>query len=96
MQSSIDALKQWQFERPTNAPTTKMVEMTYNITKACPGGGKAMDTGFVNVTIEPGHAVEGRAGGPLKIVGNISRQQPRIRRKPGANVTEDNSIFRSP
>jgi TonB family protein len=76
MQSSIDALKQWQFERPTKAPATTSVEMSYSLTKPCPGGGKGMDVGTVKVTIEPGHTVEGQTGDPLKIVGNISQQQP--------------------
>ena len=76
MQSSLDAVKQWQFERLTSAPAMTTVVMSYGLTKACPGGGKGMDSGEVKVKIEPGHIVEGETGEPLKIVCNVSLPLP--------------------
>ena len=76
MQSSIDAVKQWQFERLTSAPAMTTVVISYGLTKACPGGGKGMDSGEVKVKIEPGHIVEGETGEPLKIVCNVSLPLP--------------------
>ena len=76
VQSSIDAVKQWQFERPTSGPAMATVEMNYSLTKDCPGGGKGTDSGEVKVKIEPGYTVEGETGEPLKIVAKVSQPLP--------------------
>jgi TonB family protein len=75
-QSSIDAVKQWQFERPTSGPAMTTVEMNYSLTKACPGGGKGTDSGEVKVNIESRHTLEGEAGEPLRIVCTLSQPLP--------------------
>jgi TonB family protein len=75
-QSSVDAVKQWQFEPPLVAPATTEVEFANTLTKACPGGGDASDVGNVKVNIETGHTVEGETGDPLKIVGQVCQPQP--------------------
>jgi TonB family protein len=76
VQPTIDAAKQWQFERPTNGPAMATVEMNYSLTKACPGGGKGTDSGEVKVNIEPGYTEEGETGEPLKIVARVSQPLP--------------------
>ena len=76
VQPSIDAIRQWQFERPTSGPAMTTVAMNYSLTKACPGGGKGTDSGDVKVKIEPGHIMEGDRGEPLKIVCNVSQPLP--------------------
>ena len=76
VQSSIDAVKQWQFERPTSGPAMTTVEMNYSLTKDCPGGGKGTDSGEVKVNIESGHTVEGEAGEPLRIIAKVSQPLP--------------------
>jgi TonB family protein len=75
IQSTIDAIKQWQFEPPTNAPVMALMEVNYTLTKPCPGGGKGVDTGDVKVNIEPGHIADGEHGEPLKIIANVSQAQ---------------------
>jgi TonB family protein len=75
-QSSVDAVKQWQFEPPLVAPATTEVEFANTLTKACPGGGDASDAGDVRVSIETGHTVEGETGNPLRIVGKVLQPQP--------------------
>jgi TonB family protein len=76
VQSSIDAVKRWQFEPPTSAPAMTTAVLGYGLTKACPGGGKGMDSGEVKVKIEPGHIAEGETGEPLKIVCKVSQPLP--------------------
>jgi TonB family protein len=76
IQSTIDAVKQWQFEPPTNAPASTTVEMTYSLTKPCPGGGKGMDIGDVKVTVGPGHTVGGETHDALKIVSSYQPRPP--------------------
>jgi periplasmic protein TonB len=76
IQPTIDAVKQWQFEPPTNAPASTTVEMTYSLTKPCPGGGKGMDIGDVKVTVGPGHTVGGETHDALKIVSTVYQPRP--------------------
>jgi TonB family protein len=76
IQPTIDAVKQFRFEPPTNAPAMTLVETSYSLTKPCPGGGKGMDSGEVKVHIGPGHIADGERGEPLKIIANVSQPQP--------------------
>jgi hypothetical protein len=71
-QSSVDAVKQWQFRPPTNAPATTQVEISNDLSD-CPGGGRGMDTGKVTVNIEPDPTIDDPTGKALKMVANLYR-----------------------
>ncbi len=75
-QPSVDAAKQWQLEPPQKAPASTKIEMSYNLTKPCPGGGKGFDVGDIKVDIGTGHVIKGAQGDALKIVGNGNLYQP--------------------
>src|SRR5882672_7355924 len=50
IQLSINAAKQWQFERPSKAPAAVEIEFGYNgLSKPCPDGGKGFDVGDIRV-----------------------------------------------
>jgi TonB family protein len=72
LQVSVAAAKQWQFERPTRAPASTKIEMTYSLTKACPEG-KGSDTGEVIVKMVP---ADGKNAGDLKILCTMEQPQP--------------------
>lgn len=72
LQSSINAVRQWQFEAPQKGPTSSKIEMTYRLTKACPEG-KGTDAGDIVVTITPTNAAK---AGDLKILGKLFQPSP--------------------
>lgn len=76
IQLSIDAAKQWQFERPLKVPAATMIEMSYRLTKPCPDGGKGMDEGDIKVDIGTGRVIEGEQGDALRIVGKLYQPWP--------------------
>jgi TonB family protein len=71
LQLSMDAARKWEFERPPKVPAHVLIQMTYNLTKACPEG-KGSDQGDIVTTIVPTDEREG----DLKILGKLNQPWP--------------------